>query len=668
MGSPKALASFTREATFQPESWNPETRTIDLVWTSGARVRRIDWWSGEEFFEELATEPENIVLDRLNSGNAPFLNSHKSRDLRDQIGHVLAGTVKPLGGGRWMATVRLSEEPEDAAITNKIAKGITRNISVGYDILEYVEMKEGGKRIFRITLWEPFELSGVTVGADPVAASRAADPAGQPAPTPTPTNRGKTMDTTNQPRGGEQDQAPPVDVAAIERAAEERAATRERERIAGIRLAARKLEVPDDFVEKLVSEGTPLDKARERMLETAVARELPVHPQHAQVTGGGSDQRDHMLTGMQSWLLHRFHPDRYPLEGRGKDFVGFDLISLAREYLSEVGEFKRGMSRDEVASFALAHRGHDARGMRMSRGGAMTTSDFSTLLAATAAKVAQDAYKETPRTFLPIVRKRMLTDYKTFNVAKLSEAADLQKIGENGEYKTGHFTESGETYKLEDWGLRVAITRRVIINDDLGVFTRAPFDLARAAARKESDVVWDLVANNRAMADGKAVFHADHKNLVGAAGAGTATALGTAGIGLLRKLMRLQRGIGGKSRLAVALKYLAMPAELETVWEQLVSDRLVAATAGNATPESIRQLVPIFEPRLDDVSTTAYFGFADPMDLAGIEVAYLEGENGVVIETREGWEVDGTETRIRLAFAAGLIEHRAMAKNPGAAP
>ena len=44
---------------------------------------------------------------------------------------------------------------------------------------------------------------------------------------------------------------------------------------------------------------------------------------------------------------------------------------------------------------------------------------------------------------------------------------------------------------------------------------------------------------------------------------------------------------------------------------------------------------------------------------------YLEGEQGVFTETREGFEVDGLEVKARLVFGAAWIDYRGAYKNPG---
>jgi hypothetical protein len=83
-------------------------------------------------------------------------------------------------------------------------------------------------------------------------------------------------------------------------------------------------------------------------------------------------------------------------------------------------------------------------------------------------------------------------------------------------------------------------------------------------------------------------------------------------------------------------------------------------------PEWVRSLVPIVEPRLDANSATAWYLIADPAQVDTVEYCYLEGQQGVYIETKQGFEVDGIEIKARMDFGAAAIDYRGMQKNAGA--
>jgi hypothetical protein len=45
-----------------------------------------------------------------------------------------------------------------------------------------------------------------------------------------------------------------------------------------------------------------------------------------------------------------------------------------------------------------------------------------------------------------------------------------------------------------------------------------------------------------------------------------------------------------------------------------------------------------------------------------VEYCYLEGQQGVYIETKQGFEVDGVEIKARMDFGAAAIDYRGMQK------
>lgn len=152
-----------RLATFAPSTVNADARTAEVTWSTGAKVRRYDFWDGESFNEELVMQGAN--LSRLNAG-APVLNSHSNTLLNDVIGVVERAWII---GNEGRALVRFSERDEVAPIFADVKAGILRNISVGYSIdkVERVRATEkGALDTMRVTEWTPMEISLVPIPAD----------------------------------------------------------------------------------------------------------------------------------------------------------------------------------------------------------------------------------------------------------------------------------------------------------------------------------------------------------------------------------------------------------------------------------------------------------------------------------------------------------------------
>jgi phage major head subunit gpT-like protein len=243
----------------------------------------------------------------------------------------------------------------------------------------------------------------------------------------------------------------------------------------------------------------------------------------------------------------------------------------------------------------------------------------------------------------------------------LSDIPTLGSLNEKGEFHRTSLSDSKETYSLGTFGEIVAITRKTVINDDLQALTRIPAGLGVSAANLESDTVWAVITGNPNMSDGVAIFHATHKNLSASNGLTAVANITTA-----RTLLRKQTGPKG-TILNLIPKYLIVPAALEGIAVQLTNPINLAATASSSdVPQFVRTMVPIVEPRLDavvSVGATNWYTVADPSQIDTIEYCYLEGQQGVYIETRQGFDVDGMEIKARLDFAAGAIDFRGMQKN-----
>ena len=111
--------------------------------------------------------------------------------------------------------------------------------------------------------------------------------------------------------------------------------------------------------------------------------------------------------------------------------------------------------------------------------------------------------------------------------------------------------------------------------------------------------------------------------------------------------------------------FLIVPAELETVADQFVSVNIAPSAAGSVNPFAGRLSV-IAEPRLGAADANAWFLAASPDQIDIVEYGSLEGEEGPMVESRLGFDVDGLEIKARHDFAAKVIDWRGLYKNAGA--
>jgi HK97 family phage major capsid protein len=131
-------------------------RTVQLSFSSEAPVDR-----GFEI-EILDHAPGSVRLGRLNNGGALLMDHNRT----DQVGVVESATIDAkTKKGR--AVVRFSKAQRPEEIFQDVQDGIRRLVSVGYRIHKWVtESKADGVETVRVTDWEPFEISIVSIPAD----------------------------------------------------------------------------------------------------------------------------------------------------------------------------------------------------------------------------------------------------------------------------------------------------------------------------------------------------------------------------------------------------------------------------------------------------------------------------------------------------------------------
>lgn len=138
----------------------------EVVFYSGAKVERYDWYTGENY--DLSFSMTGADLSALQGGASPVLNGHESSEAEDVIGVVESAGKTPRG---YVASLRFSNREEVAGIRQDIADGILRNVSMGVSIeaLELVSKPAEKRKHYMAMKWKPFEISVVPIGADPGA-------------------------------------------------------------------------------------------------------------------------------------------------------------------------------------------------------------------------------------------------------------------------------------------------------------------------------------------------------------------------------------------------------------------------------------------------------------------------------------------------------------------
>jgi len=150
-----------RFVTLEPSGVNVEARTVDLTFSSEARVPR---FYGTEI---LSHKRGAGNLDRLNNG-APLLFNHNMDDVIGVVENASIGDDK-----RGHAKVRFANTPRGNEVLGMVQDKILRNVSFMYSVDDIDDSTPGD---FLVTSWAGMEISICTVPADAtVGVGRAAE-------------------------------------------------------------------------------------------------------------------------------------------------------------------------------------------------------------------------------------------------------------------------------------------------------------------------------------------------------------------------------------------------------------------------------------------------------------------------------------------------------------
>jgi hypothetical protein len=536
-----------------------------------------------------------------------LLDAHGQYSIDDRLGSVVPASFR-VDRGKALCRVKFSRAPKADQLFQDILDGHTIPVSVGYRILETQKTEGQGDTlpIVTATKWMPLEVSLVPVPADGNAHTRSEETTDMPT---------TTTQQTQQVR--------PDTVA-------------ERTRIKTLRDLARTANLPDEDLDQAIDSGTSVDAFRNHVFEKLVERQnqSPTFPMVE--TRGVVSGHDTIRAAMADALMVRIDRSHKP-KNDAREFVGLSLPELARRSLEAIGISTGGMMPGEIVQRALH-----------------TTSDFSQVITTVGQAVLGQAYAAVPTSLRAVARQTTARDFKTKTTARLSGFSDLEKVNEHGEYKRGTFAEGAEGYRIKTFGKVFGMTRQMLINDELGAFADVSRELGLAAGRLEADLLASLVNSNPVMSDGKAVFHADHKNL-----AGTGANLDELTLSAARLAMAKQTGLAGEL-IDVIPAFLVVPPELQTLAEKLLAT-IQPTTTSEVNPFA-GKLQLVVDRRLTD---KPWYVVASPAMVPSLEYAYLEGAEGPQFFTTEGFDIDGVETKVTLDFGAGWVDHRGWYKNAG---
>jgi signal peptide peptidase SppA len=494
----------------------------------------------------------------------------------------------------------------------------------------------------------------------------------QGAPMPKPTAEGDVIELTEATAGTNK----PDGFATV---AETRAALQaETKRIYGIqKLAANHPGIAD----KAIEEGWSLERT-----ENAVLRaDLPKPPAAGNPNGGRFTDIDAhartaalaMSLGVKEEIAAQGIPEADAEQAmnmaQSGDLRGYSLHALMADVIQAAGMNHRGNRKTD--GFARTALEADRALKLQASGSGFTSISLSGILGNVANKALLNAYTAVNVVWRMIAAVRSHSDFKTVTRYRLDSTGALKKVGQDGEIKHVGLDSAGYTSKLDTYAAMLALTRQMMINDDLGAFTSLPAFMGRMAALRIEELVFGLILANTG-----SFFAGGNNNLLTGGGSvldDTGAALDAAETAFLNMV-----DVNGKPVLTTP-QILLVPTALKPVATRLYNGGALitgATTTRIAANTFVGKYPPVVSPYLSNTalrdqdgvafsgqSATAHYLFADPNDRAAIGVAFLNGQQQPTIESAEtDFNTLGQQWRIYHDFGAGFEDPTGAVKSAGA--
>ena len=348
--------------------------------------------------------------------------------------------------------------------------------------------------------------------------------------------------------------------------------------------------------------------------------------------------------------------------------------ALYAEPVLEAADKLRGIGVQEFCEMACGQQlprfRRDATGWLQA---AFSSASLPGVLSNIANKMLLEGYNYVEDAWRRIAKIASVNDFKEHTRYRMTGSFKFQQVGPDGEIKHGQLDEQQFGQKADTHGIMFALTRQMIINDDLGAFTDIPRQIGMGAAESIAEAVWSLWLRNPTQADGKTFFHADHNNY----SEGAETALSIDGLTAAEILFAQQVKPNGKP-LGIMPSLLLVPPGLKVAAEMLMKSLQIneTTTANKAKPATnphagkfdVVSSVYLSNTSFANASNKAWYLLADPNRLSAIEVAFLNGVDRPTVEkTDADFSTLGVQFRGYIDFGVREQDHRGAAMMKGEA-
>ena len=294
----------------------------------------------------------------------------------------------------------------------------------------------------------------------------------------------------------------------------------------------------------------------------------------------------------------------------------------------------------------------------------LSSMSMSGTLSNVANKSIEAAFIAVLDSLSQISTRSTANDFKEHTQYRMVGIGKPEKVGSDGELKHMELDEATYSNQVETYGRMLGLSRTMLINDDLGQFTRLGQHFGRKAAIQVQRVgftewlsgigsFWSVGNNNQ-----------------------VSGALDIASLTLAEQALMEQVDEDGDP-IVTSGRYLLVPPSLATTAQTIYSSNNLIGQGADTAPTTennphVNKYQPVVSQFLSTAvglansSDTAWWLVASPADISTIDLMFLNGRGAPTVEQAEAsFNTLGMQWRVYLDFGVSLHEHRGSVYSPG---
>jgi len=292
----------------------------------------------------------------------------------------------------------------------------------------------------------------------------------------------------------------------------------------------------------------------------------------------------------------------------------------------------------------------------------VTTASFSFLLGTSMNKRLLKDYQAWPAEWRRFCSEVPIKDFKQQDRIRLGAFGSLSQVAEDAPYTELTLTDTRAIYHAAKYGNIVAVSREVIVNDDLHAVRQIPAKLAVAAAYTLAEFVYGFLSTGRTafIYDGQTLFDA----AAGPYNHGhnrSAAALSSQAMQTGVTTMKEQTNLAGK-RIGLKPSFLVVPPELEFQAMTIVKSGGLPGGNFNDINPMLGYCEVVVSPQL--VNALEWYLVADPRMVDTVEVGFVGGQVNPVLLVQDSplmglnFTQDVISYKIRHEYGGAVVDYR----------